>query len=194
MESQEEYEARERQEHLRLVWALRGAPLAERKAARAEYLEAMRNERDIIAERLQWLFQGAYGKGSQLEAERIRANSRMNREAALGQLLAAVEWQCADSEARKAWAELTAEDQEAVTAILAEGLAHYLDETRIQNLPIPAEVQRAFSHGVTPYIAGTTDDPEWASRLPFGATERHLVLVCPDCGSAKAFPESWFAK
>jgi len=193
METQEEYESRERSEHLRFVWQLRDAPLAERKEARADWLEAMRNERDIIAERLLWLFQGAYGKGAQLEAERISGNARMNQEAALGQLLAAVEWQCADSEARKAWGELSAEDAEAVTKTFATGLARYLEEQRLASLKIPFKILRAF-HGTAPYIAGTTDDPEWASRLPYGAAERYIVLVCPDCGADKAFPESEFAK
>lgn len=193
METQEEYESRERSEHLRLVWRLRGAPLAERKEARHGWLTAMQSERDIIAERLQWLFQGAYGKGAQLEAERIANNSRMNREAALGQLLAAVEWQCADSEARKAWGELPEEVAEGVTRVFAEGLAQFVEAARLASLVIPPKILRAF-HGTTPYIAGTTADPEWASRLPYGATERYIILVCPDCGADKAFPKSEFAE
>lgn len=58
---------------------------------------------------------------------------------------------------------------------------------------IPARVLQAF-HGTKPEIIGTTDEPEYADRLPFGATEHYVVLSCPDCGAIKSFPKSWFVR
>lgn len=123
-----EYEAREAADHRRFLAELDRGSLAERIEARNEWREAMERYRDTIAERIGWLFQGSYGKGAMDEAHRIAAQKRGNREAAMGQLIAAVEWMCPASEARKAWHQLGPVDQENVTATIRAAIAYHSRE------------------------------------------------------------------
>lgn len=96
-------------------------PLTERQEARSEWLDALKNTPEIIAERVGWLLDGNYGYGSHIEAQNVATNKRMNRAAWMGITIAALEWQCPSNFARSAWNKLTPEEQKAVNdAIMAE--------------------------------------------------------------------------
>jgi hypothetical protein len=112
--SQSEYERRELADAHRKLDDLRRAPLAERKEAQAEFLEAMRDHPEIVGERVGWLLNGNYGYGSMQLAKRVLASPRMNRSAALTQMIAAYEWQSPEDMARAAWKKLTKGQQSAL--------------------------------------------------------------------------------
>ena len=105
--SQAEYESRELREAQSKLGEVSRAPLADRKEAQAEFLAAMRDHPEIVAERVGWLLAGNYGYGSKLLADRVFSSPRMNRSAALTQMVAAFEWQCPEDMARAAWKKLS---------------------------------------------------------------------------------------
>lgn len=103
------YDAREiMRTHARLA-EIRKAPLAVRRESREALRSTMCTEfgANVIAERIGWLLAGHYGYGERLIARRIADNRRMNRAAALTQLIAALEWLCPQDFARDAWKALT---------------------------------------------------------------------------------------
>lgn len=124
MISESEYEERERRLHYQFVTAVERAPLAERKANAAEWLDALRDP-DLLTERAQWLLQGAYGKGAHLAVWAIvSASPRSNRIAALAQLLAAVEWRTSGDHARRAYLSLTIDERKAADAAILAAVRH----------------------------------------------------------------------
>ena len=112
--SQAEYERRELTEARNTLTALRRAPLADRKEAQAEFLKAMRNDPELVAERLGWLLNGSYGYGSMLMAKQALASPRMNRSAALTQMVGAFEWMAPEDMVRAAWKKLSASEKAAL--------------------------------------------------------------------------------
>lgn len=90
---------------------MRKAPLPDRREARAKFLDAMRARPEIVSERIAWILNGSYGYGEMLIARRILGNPRMNRAAALTQLVASLEWSCPEDFAREAWKQLTKPQQ-----------------------------------------------------------------------------------
>jgi hypothetical protein len=81
--SQHEYEVRSMNEAFRREQEIERAPLSERKEAQAGFLEAMRGDPALVAERISWLLDGNYGHGEMMRARRVVENPRMNRRAAL---------------------------------------------------------------------------------------------------------------
>lgn len=106
MASQYEYEMRAWREAQRHLDEIRKAPLAERKEAQAEFFEAMRDSPRRVGERIGWLLDGNYGYGEMLLAKQILHSPRMNRIAALTQMVGAFEWQCPEDMTRQAWKRL----------------------------------------------------------------------------------------
>ena len=96
-------------------------PLHDRREARAEWAQALETP-TLIAERVRWLLDGSYGEPAYKRARAIvEASARSNKVAQLGQLIAALEWQCSSAFAREAWNKLAPAKQEAVNdAILRE--------------------------------------------------------------------------
>ena len=100
----EEYESRERTRLNAEIDRLEQLPLSERREGRAAWATAMTSDRPAIRERVAWLLHGHYGDGAMAEARRVlTAGHGTNYNARIGQLIAALEWGCAPSEARKAW-------------------------------------------------------------------------------------------
>jgi len=113
METDAQYESRSLGEAMRHLEEVKRAPLSDRKEAQAEFLEAMRESPDIIAERLGWLFDGNYGRGEMLKARQIINMGRgANKKASLNQLIAALEWQCPADMAVAAWKKLSSAEKE----------------------------------------------------------------------------------
>ena len=121
--SQAEYERRELSEAHKKIDELRRAPLAERKEAQAEFLKAMRDDPELVAERVGWLLQGNYGYGSMLLAKRVLGSPRMNRSAALTQMIGAFEWMTPDDMVRAAWKKLSAGEKAALETALQAAIA-----------------------------------------------------------------------
>lgn len=101
------------------------APLTERQEARADWQEALKDPA-LVCERIEWLLDGNYGYGSYEEATTTIHNKRMNRPAWLGQVIAALEWQCPNNFARQAWNKLTTDEQENITAMINKVIEKYL--------------------------------------------------------------------
>lgn len=120
--SQSEYERRELAEANRRLDELRRAPLAERKEAQASFLEAMRDHPDLVAERIGWLLDGNYGYGPMLLAKRVLGSPRMNRSAALTQMIGAFEWMSNQDMNREAWKKLTKSQQIALEKAVQEAI------------------------------------------------------------------------
>lgn len=101
---QQAYENRERGMLNAEIDRLEKLPLAERREGREAWASAMTHGWPAIRERVTWLLHGHYGYGAMAEAHRaLTAGHGTNYNARIGQLVAALEWSCAPSEARKAW-------------------------------------------------------------------------------------------
>jgi len=99
--TQAQYAARERSLLYAKLRDCESQPLADRRAAKADWAEAMLNV-ELIEQRVEWIFNGSYGWGATDRALAIR-EGRGNRIAALGQLLACLDWNCPPREAAAAW-------------------------------------------------------------------------------------------
>ncbi len=112
--SQTEYERRELTEARGKLTEVERAPLADRKAAGADFFEAMRDRPQIVGERVGWLLDGNYGYGSMLLAKQVLGSPRMNRSAALTHMVGAFEWSAPGAMARAGWKKLTKAQQVAL--------------------------------------------------------------------------------
>lgn len=120
----EEYESRELAAWRKQISDLEHAPLAERREAKALWLEALRAPR-LLRERAEWLMAGSYGAGPLIDVNASLARRRVNHIAYVAQALAAAEWMCPPREARIAYSALTPAEQVAANeAILAAITAH----------------------------------------------------------------------
>jgi hypothetical protein len=111
--SPEEYEQREVRAAQQRIREVEKAPLADRKEAAAEFLEAMRDP-NLVGERIGWLLNGTYGYGPMVLAKRILGSPRMNRRAALTHMIGAFEWQTPGAMAIAGWKKLTKSQQAAL--------------------------------------------------------------------------------
>lgn len=74
----------------------------------------MRDRPDVVAERVGWLLDGNYGYGQMMMAKQVLGSPRMNRSAALTQMVAAYEWSSPSAMSRAAWKKLTKGQQAAL--------------------------------------------------------------------------------
>ena len=118
--SQEEYERRAAQEFQRQLREADKNP--SRRADAKHFGEQLAADPDLIAERIGWLLNGSYGFGAMKAAERVVANTRMNRHAWLVQTIAALEWQCPQRSAIAAWKKLTRDEKRALDAAIKREL------------------------------------------------------------------------
>ena len=121
--SQAEYERRELSNARNRINKLHRAPLADRKEAQAEFLEAMRDDPELVAERLGWLLAGHYGDGEKLLAKQVLGSPRMNRSAALTQMIGAFEWMTPEDMVRAAWKKLSAGEKAALESAVQGAIA-----------------------------------------------------------------------
>jgi hypothetical protein len=78
----------------------------------------MRDDPARVAERVGWVFDGNYGRGYYRMAWDILARPRMNRAAALTNIVAACDWRCPQSMVAAAWKKLTASQQATLDAAI----------------------------------------------------------------------------
>jgi hypothetical protein len=125
--SQAEYERVELSDAQKKLSEVRRAPLSERKEAQTEFFEAMRDNPEIVGERIGWLLDGNYGYGSMQLAKRVLGSPRTNRSAALTQMIGAFEWQVPEDMARTVWKKLSTSEkarlEREVKAVIDSALA-----------------------------------------------------------------------
>jgi len=121
--SQAEYESNELAMARRDEERINAEPLNERKECQAAFLDAMATDPALIAERIGWLIDGNYGYGPMLLAKRIVASPRVNRVAALSQLICVFEWRCPRTMGIAAWKKLTKAQQRALDAAIETVIA-----------------------------------------------------------------------
>lgn len=112
--TQAEYEANEARRFLNRKSQIENSPWNERHEAQGEYYAAMRTSPELVAERVEWLFNGSYGFHECKLASAIKANPRCNRVAQISQLIALVEWQCTAEDACKAWLSLSPAEKQRI--------------------------------------------------------------------------------
>jgi len=83
------------------------APLSERRENATSFLDVMQRDPALVAERIGWLIDGNYGYGEMLVTKRVVANPRLNRRAALIQLVGIYEWMTPRDMVIRAWKKLT---------------------------------------------------------------------------------------
>lgn len=108
------FESDEVGRYLREVRERERAPLLDRKEAQREWFDAMRNDPKIVGERVGWLLDGNYGRGSYLKARQVLESPRMNRAAALSMMVADAEWMTPAPLAIAAWKKLTPVEKSAL--------------------------------------------------------------------------------
>ena len=120
--SDDEYDDSEIRSTLADVERYERAPLADRRAARDDWREGLKDPA-LIEECATGLLQGDYGHGAYILAHRIRtASTRANKVARIGQLLAALEWQCPAEFAAQAWKRSAPDIQRAANAAIQRAL------------------------------------------------------------------------
>jgi hypothetical protein len=117
--SNAEYESSERRRAMLDEQRIERAPLSDRKEAQAAFHEVMARDPAVVAERISWLIDGNYGYGQMQIARQVVGSPRVNREAALTQLVAVYEWQCPRRMAVDAWKKLTPAQKKALSAAVA---------------------------------------------------------------------------
>lgn len=118
-----DHDSRALQEAHQQVEACKRAPLAERKENAAHFLEVMREQPSLIAERIEWLIAGNYGYGQMLNAKRTLA-SRGNKEAQLNVQIACCEWSVPADLAIAAWKKLSAAEKKKLDAAIKKVIKH----------------------------------------------------------------------
>lgn len=106
------YVNRELQEAHRDEQGVNNAPLSERQENRKTFQEVIAEDPATAAERLSWIFDGNHGAGAMFKARQILAAKRMNRVAALTQLVAVFEYRCPANFAVDAWKKLSKAQQD----------------------------------------------------------------------------------
>lgn len=125
--SAEQYEQAELHRACREITHVASAPLSYRKEAQASFTEALRDPARL-AERLEWLINGDYGKGAQMMAQSILVATRSNRVARLSGLVASFEWHCPSDRARLAWKSLNKQEQQAIDKAIEKVISDYEEE------------------------------------------------------------------
>lgn len=131
METQKQYEARERFEFVKQSGAVNKAPLADRREAQTEFRYALTNP-ELIGERVHWLIMGNCGYGSYIVTREVLLNPRINREAWLCRTIAVLEWQCPQDRASDEFMALSPEDQERVTAQIKSAILFWEEEQKTE--------------------------------------------------------------
>lgn len=119
--TQAQYAARERRILNDKIQQCHAQSLVDRRAAKADFAEALLDCK-LIETRVHWIFDGCYGWGATDRALSIREWKRGNRIAAIGQLLAVLDWNCPQREAIAAWRSLKPCQRLAVDRAIARAM------------------------------------------------------------------------
>jgi hypothetical protein len=104
------------------------APLQDRKESAAEFAKDLKTAPELIAERVGWLLNGSYGKGSYDAMRAMLDRPRMNHGAVLVQTIGALEWHAARAGVVAAWKKLTAREQAHLKKLIDTEIRDSLEE------------------------------------------------------------------
>jgi hypothetical protein len=121
--TQQEYEMRELAMFRKQMEEVERLPLAERKENAREWFNDLMNDQKLIAERVGWLLNGSYGKGSFDSACRVLASPRMNQVAWCAITIANLEWRCPAKMAIASWKKLPVETRYIVNEAIRREIA-----------------------------------------------------------------------
>ena len=121
--SQRDYEMRELMAFRKQMEEVEKLPLAERKENAMEWFNDLMNDQKLIAERVGWLLNGSYGKGSFDSACRVLASPRMNQVAWCAITIANLEWRCPAKMAIASWKKLPVETRYIVNEAIRREIA-----------------------------------------------------------------------
>lgn len=108
------YEQREFKIFRRDVEAPSQLPTQERRENEAKLLEILREDPELVAQRISWLIDGSYGYGSYRQAWQVLDKKRMNRSAWLVQTIGALEWHVVPRRVAHLWHQLTQAQKDAL--------------------------------------------------------------------------------
>lgn len=131
-ESRNEYEQRERKEFSRQVAEAVTGSLGDRKESAESMRQAMAEQPELVAQRVLWMLQGAYGFGAGQAAQEVAANTRMNRAAWMVQTIGAIEWQSQQRRTIAAWKTLTKAQQDKLAAVVMAEVTEYLADQQAE--------------------------------------------------------------
>jgi len=117
------YEMRELAMFRKQMEEVEKLPLAERKENAREWFNDLMNDQKLIAERVGWLLNGSYGKGSFDSACRVLASPRMNQVAWCAITIANLEWRTPAKMAIMAWKKLPVETRYQVNEAIRREIA-----------------------------------------------------------------------
>ena len=121
--SQRDYEMRELMAFRKQMEEVERLPLAERQGNAMEWFKDLMDDQKLIAERVGWLLNGSYGKGSFDSACRVLASPRMNQVAWCAITIANLEWRCPAKMAIASWKKLPVETRYIVNEAIRREIA-----------------------------------------------------------------------
>jgi hypothetical protein len=121
--TQAEYEQREAELLAQKLRVLSEAPKNDRHERANAWLEAMRKDPKIVAQRVGWLIDGNYGYGSYMRVQDIWRAPRADKISALRNLVGALEWLCPLSTAMTMYEKLTKKERETLNYFISKALA-----------------------------------------------------------------------
>ena len=117
--NKQQYESLEHSRAIGQLNQLASAPLRDRQEARTAYHTAMRDDPELVAERIEWIIEGTHGYGPMLIARAILEGSdRSNKAAQLSHLVAGFEWLCPSRFARAAYLKLSTEEKQRIDELI----------------------------------------------------------------------------
>jgi len=117
------YEMRELAMFRKQMEEVEKLPLAERKENAVEWFKDLSDNYMMVAERVGWLLNGSYGKGSFDSACRVVNSPRMNQVAWCAITIANLEWRCPAKMAIMAWKKLSVEKRYLVNEAIRREIA-----------------------------------------------------------------------
>ena len=117
------YEMRELSMFRKQMEKVERLPLAERKANAVEWYNDLLNDHMMVAQRVGWLLNGSYGKGSFDSACRVVNSPRMNQVAWCAITIANLEWRCPAKMAIMSWKKLPVEKRYLVNEAIRQEIA-----------------------------------------------------------------------
>jgi hypothetical protein len=118
----------ERRLFLKEVREAEEGSLAERRESCQEFFEAMRDNPEIIGERVSWLLDGTMGYGGRLVAREVLARPRSNRVAWFTQIIAALEFKCPQRMAVASWKRLSPREKETLLRHVERAMSRAMAE------------------------------------------------------------------
>lgn len=97
--------------------------LADKRELQSDVLHKLQDP-ELVAERIEWLLDGTFGRGAQIESQRILAARRMNRAASLSLLAMQLDTSAPRAIVLAAWRKLSPRQKTELDAAVKGAIAH----------------------------------------------------------------------